>query len=227
MRYYPLLLELSDKRCLVVGAGRVGCRKIRALLKADPAEILVLDPAGLHDEELARHPRVHVEQRQFRPADVTGCSLVFAATPVREVNATVASACRAHHVWCNVADAPPESDFIVPAHIESGSLILALSSCGASPALVKALREDLEKWLGERYARLVCLLDRLRPQILALELGSDADAELFRTLCARPTREPLTEALNTHDSARAETLLREVLPPVLHSTLAELLHECN
>ncbi len=229
MRYYPIFLDLRGKRCLVVGAGRVGRRKIAGLLECDPAEVLVLDP-GVPSAEvrsLFEHPAVRHERRAFAADDAAGRQLAFAATPERTVNAFVAACCRDRGVPCNVADAPDQSDFLVPARVESGSLTLAVSTGGASPALARALREDLEKWLGRRYSRLVCLLDKLRPAILALRLGSDANAEMFRALCALPLRETLAEALNKSDFGRAEVLLREILPSVLHPFLAELLHELD
>lgn len=229
MRFYPLFLDLTGKYCLVVGGGRVGCRKVRTLLACSPAEVLVLDPGTPAPElaALAAQPGIRLERRAFRPEDAEGRTLAFAATPSREVNRLVAGHCRSLGVLCNVADAREESDFIVPAHVENGPLTLAISTGGASPALTRALREDLEKWLGERYCKLVWFLDRLRPEILALELGSDADADIFRSLCALPVRERLANALNEADKAAAEALLREMLPPALFSTLAELLHELD
>lgn len=227
MRYYPLFLDLRGARCLVVGAGRVGRRKLAGLLEADPAEVLVLDPGEPAAEALAlfAHPAVRYERRAFDAADAAGRRLVFAATPVRDVNALVTACCREQGILCSVADAPDEGDFIVPARVDGGPLTLAVSTGGASPALARVLREDLEKWLGRRYVRLVRLLDRLRPAVLALHLGSDADAELFRALLSM--RERLAEALNASDSNRADALLREVLPPALHPILAELLHELD
>lgn len=229
MRYYPIFLNLCGKRCLVVGAGRVGRRKIAGLLECDPAEVLVLDPDIPTTEigTLPEHPAVRHERRAFTADDATGRHLVFAATPSRSVNALVAACCRERGVPCNVADAADESDFLVPARVDSGPLTLAVSTGGASPALARALREDLEKWLGRRYCRLACLLDRLRPAILALGLGSDADAEIFRALCAMPLREKLAEALNSADFSQARTELRKILPSAVHPFLAELLHELD
>lgn len=229
MRYYPLFLDLRGKRCLVVGAGRVGRRKIAGLLDCEPAEVLMLDPGEPAAEvrALLAHPAARYERRAFAADDAAGRHLAFAATPARAVNAFVAACCRERGVLCNVADAPDESDFLVPARVDSGPLSLAVSTGGTSPALARALREDLEKWLGRHYFRLVYVLEKLRPAVLALRLGCDADAELFRALCAPSMRDRLTEALNDSDFGRAGALLREVLPPALHPILAELLHELD
>ena len=232
MRYYPLFLDLSEARCLLVGAGRVGRRKAATLLECRPASLLVLDPGmddaafrdSLSDMDCAP---LSCEARGFRPEDLEGVSLVFAATPSAEVNSAIARLCRASGVLCNVAG-PLEEDargsFIVPAHVEDGPLVLALSTSGGSPALARALKEDLESWLGAGYSRLVRLLEALRPRLLALGLGSDADAEIFRAICARPLRDELMAALAERDAARADALLAPVLPAALSFSALEIVH---
>ena len=83
---YPIFISLSGIRCLVVGLGQVGQRKLSGLLACNPASVLVLDPAGPATEsapeaaELLRDPRVHFERRACETADLNGCGLVFAAT---------------------------------------------------------------------------------------------------------------------------------------------------
>ena len=232
MRYSPLFLDLAETRCLLVGAGRVGRRKAATLLECRPASLLVLDPGmdeaafrdSLKDMDCAP---LSCEARSFRPEDIEGVSLVFAATPSAEVNSAIARLCRASGVLCNVAG-PLEEDargsFIVPAHVEDGPLVLALSTSGGSPALARALKEDLESWLSAGYSRLVLLLEALRPRLLALGLGSDADAEIFRAICARPLRDELMAALAERDAARADALLAPVLPSALSFSALEIIH---
>ena len=232
MRYYPLFLDLAEARCLLVGAGRVGRRKAATLLECRPASLLVLDP-GM-DEAAFREALngrdcapLSCEARPFRPSDIEGMSLVFAATPSAEVNTAIASLCRASGVLCNVAgplDDGERGSFIVPAHVEDGPLVLALSTSGGSPALARALKEDLESWLGAGYSRLVRLLEALRPRLLALGLGSDADAEIFRAICTRPLRDELMAALAERDAARTDALLAAVLPAALSFSALEIVH---
>lgn len=132
MRYYPVFLNLSGSTCLVVGAGSVGCRKIASLLACDPARIKVLDLAAPGEtlQAMLEDSRLAYEQRPFTPADVEGCTLVFAATSDRRTNAAVADACTERGIACNCADAPKESTFIVPAHIEQGTISIAVSTGG-------------------------------------------------------------------------------------------------
>ncbi|MBQ4615277.1 MAG: bifunctional precorrin-2 dehydrogenase/sirohydrochlorin ferrochelatase [Mailhella sp.] len=232
MRYYPLFLDLAEARCLLVGAGRVGRRKAATLLECRPASLLVLDP-GMEEHSFRSSlssldcSPLSCEARAFRPEDIEGVSLVFAATPSAEVNSAIARLCRASGVLCNVAG-PLEEDasgnFIVPAHVEDGPLVLALSTSGGSPALARALKEDLESWLCAGYSRLVRLLEALRPKLIGLGLGSDVDAEIFRALCARPLRDDIMDALAHRDVERADALLRTILPSALPFSAEEVLH---
>lgn len=226
MRYYPLLLDLRGRTCLVVGAGSVGRRKLASLLACGPARVLVLDanPAAPDDPEsatLLAHPAVSFEARPFTPVDAEGCALVFAATGNRAVNAAVADACRRGNVPCNVADAPDEGAFIVPAHFASGDLTVALSTGGHSPALARRIRRELQQWFGARYNAVTLLLGRLRPLVLALGRETGQNATLFRAVA----ESPLIDALAAHDRAEAERILSELLPAELHPHIVELLHE--
>lgn len=215
-------MDLATSRCLVVGAGAVGMRKLASLLKAAPSEILVVDPdpapACL---QLAGHPGVVLAKRRFLPEDCTGRTLVFAATGNRDVNAAVAACCAARGILCNIADSREESSFIVPACIERKGLSLAIATGGGSPALSRRIRQELETWLDDRYDGIGELLARLRPLVLALHRETGQNTHLFRSL----TYSPLAEALQRRDRKRCEILLRTLLPAELHSHITELLHD--
>ena len=232
MRYYPLFLSLADARCLVVGAGPVGRRKIADLLACAPSSLLVVDPhldqkaVAQAVEGLPLFPLV-LERRVFQPEDVENRTLVFAATPSAEVNSSIALLCRASGALCNVAGPLNEGvsgNFIVPAHLEEGPVALALSTGGCSPALARALKEDLRAWMKGGYASLALLLKALRPHLIALGLGSHADAEIFRTLCARPMRDMLMDALSREDTDEVDALLRPLLPSSLSFSSKEIFH---
>lgn len=218
--YYPLFLDLGSSRCLVVGAGRVGLRKTAALLKADPAEVLVLDPRPFGTEwRRLLHPALRLETRPFRAEDVSGRSLVFACAGARDVNAAVTEVCARQGVLCNCADAPQEGNCIVPATARKGDLTAALSTNGGSPAWARVLRHEMEEWLAPR-AAMTALLARLRPHVLALGEDTGQNTDLFRRLArSAPLRRALTEA----DTERCRALLLDMLPDALHPLIPELL----
>jgi precorrin-2 dehydrogenase / sirohydrochlorin ferrochelatase len=221
MRYFPVFLDLSGKRCLVVGAGGVGRRKLAALTACDPEEVLVLDVAGppASIQDLLEQPGIRFESREFRPGDLEGRFLAFVATGDRNANQTVAALCREQGILCNVVDDPEVCDFISPSSFNKGELSLAVSTGGASPALARQVRREIEEFLGDRYDGLLKLLSRLRPLVLALELPQPANAALFKSL----VESSLGEALVQGDMEQARVLLIRDLPPELQQYIPELL----
>jgi precorrin-2 dehydrogenase/sirohydrochlorin ferrochelatase len=217
-RYYPLFLDLSRAKCLVVGAGSVGRRKIGSLLASGVLKLVVLDPDLPDPALLPDHPALAFEARRFVPEDLAGCALVFAASGSRETNAVVAAACAERGIFCNCADAPLEGNCIVPVTTRAGAMTLALSTGGASPAYARSLREDLEVWLHAK-APLATLLGRIRPRLLALEKDTMHNTNLFRTL----VRSEIGASLAAGDLNRCRALLAAALPEELHPWIAEFL----
>lgn len=221
MHYYPLMLQTTGRSAVLVGAGEVGCRKLRDLLATSIASVLVLEPNPTAEAQtLCADPRIRLEKRGFEPLDVRNATLVFAATGSSAVNAAVVAACDEHRILCNSVDNPESGGFIVPARVVAGRVLITVSTQGASPALSRRLRSDLENF-AEPYAALGELLARLRPFVLALNEPCGQNATLFRSIAGSA----LCAALAEHNAPHCEALLRELLPASLHHVIAELLHE--
>ncbi|BAH75135.1 precorrin-2 dehydrogenase/sirohydrochlorin ferrochelatase family protein [Solidesulfovibrio magneticus] len=219
MRYYPIYVNLRGKRCLVVGAGQVGRRKIATLAECGAEEILVIDLAAAEAcAELLSHPAVVFACRPYETTDLDGRFLVIASTDDEALNWRISRECAERGIPCNIVDQPEKCSFIVPALFTQGDLTVAISTGGASPALARKIRQGLGEFLGSEYGALLILMSRLRPLVLGLGLGSPANSTLFREL----VNSPLLEALEQADTARAETILRDILPATLHGEAAGL-----
>jgi siroheme synthase-like protein len=157
--YYFACLDLTGRRCLVVGGGAVGLEKVRGLLAAGAAVTVV---APQIEPELRELPVTLVERR-YQPMDVEGRWLVVAATPEREVNRRVHRDASSARVFCNVADDPELCTFILPAIHREGSIAVAVSTGGASPALAQHLRTRVAELVTPRHAELAEELRELRP----------------------------------------------------------------
>jgi len=162
---YPAMLRLQGQRCLVVGAGDVAARKVEGLLACGAEVVVVAPEVGEALQALAEAGRVKVHQRPFRPADLAGCRLAIAATGSPEVNRAVAAEARKRGIWVNVVDEPGLCDFMAPAVVRRGPVVVAVSTGGASPALAAALRRQLEGAVGPAYGVLAERLQALRPWV--------------------------------------------------------------
>ena len=117
-------------------------------------------------------------------------ALVLAATDDPEVNAQVSAAAQAAAIWVNVADAPEFCTFIVPAQVRRGDLTVAISTGGASPALARKLRQELQQHFGPEYGPYLALLKAVRARLLAERRGQPDNARLFHQLVDSPCWRP-------------------------------------
>ena len=192
---YPMFLELAGRRCVVIGGGPIAEGKVSGLLAAG-AEVTVVSPTVTDTlADLARSGRIGVRRRAYRDGDLIGAALAFAATGDSAVNAAVAAEGRRHAIWVNAADDPAHCDFILPAVVRRGALAIAVSTGGASPALARAIREELEHTIGADYAALVDVAGDVRRALraegraVAGETWRSARADRrFRRLVARGQR---------------------------------------
>ena len=222
---YPIFVSLAGIHCLVVGLGQVGQRKLSGLLACDPASVLVLDLAepmanGAEAAALLQDPRVRFERRSCAQADLQGRALVFAATGSAAENSRIAALCAAAGILCNSASNPAEGCFQVPAVARHAQLAAALSTGGASPALARRWKGELQQWLEPR-SRMAALMGRLRPLVLALGEDTGHNTRLFRKLADSPLQQWLEE----NDLENCLRCLQAELPPALHADIAELLHD--
>src|SRR5438876_8799276 len=174
MGFYPVFLELAGRHVLVVGGGLVAERRVHGLLAAD-ATVTVVSPALTPAlAALASGGRLRHHRRGFEPGDLDGVDLAFAATDRGEVNAALFVAARARGVWVNAADDPAHCTFILPAVVRRGGLSVAVSTGGTSPALARAIREELERYLTAEYATLAEIAAEARRAMRAAGLVADA-----------------------------------------------------
>lgn len=161
---------------MVVGGGAVANRKARKLLQAR-AKVAVISPEIAPDLESVA---VEVHRRPYREGDLEGASLAFAATDVREVNASVAREARERGVFVNVADEPAEGDFALPSTLRRGRLQVSVSTGGASPTLATRIRHQLEGLFGTEWAGVVEELGRAREDGRKAEMGEVVEGCLSR-----------------------------------------------
>lgn len=218
MKYYPLFLDITRYKCLVLGAGSVARRKIATLVKAHALEIAVIDPyvpqetfCRAFEEEYDYEPNVLYFQRDFTSNDLENVRLAFACTASSQVNGNFAKICTEKNIFCNVIEEPERGNFIVPAHLDYENLVIALSSSGVSPAFTKALKDDLNNWVAKSYVPFLRLIKILRPLILK-NVEERKRPQIFRALVEKSFREEvmaIIELKKFHDLHRK---LAQVLP---------------
>jgi precorrin-2 dehydrogenase/sirohydrochlorin ferrochelatase len=207
MKYYPMFLRVAGRRCLVVGGGTVAERKVTALVEA-AAHVTVISPVTTPTiQALTARQAITHHARQYARGDVCGFFLAFGATDDEQAQQQLARDARAAGVLLNVADRPELCDFIVPAVAEQGDLVIAASTGGASPALAKRVRRDLQESFGPEYAEVLQLLQRLRERLAGRVASSAERQRIFTNL----VNSPLLEYLRQRQTHAIDQLLAETV----------------
>ena len=165
-RYYPVFLDLESKPVIVIGGGRVACEKVAGLRNAG-ARITIVSPELAPElQELKDAGEVEHIARPWQPSDLDGdWAMVMVATDDGAVNREASGESRARRIWVNAADDPANCDFILPAVVRKGKITLAASTAGASPALARRLREELDAYLTDDMPALADLLAEVRADL--------------------------------------------------------------
>jgi uroporphyrin-III C-methyltransferase/precorrin-2 dehydrogenase/sirohydrochlorin ferrochelatase len=90
---------------------------------------------------------------------------VFGATGDDTSDRAVSAAARAAGVPVNVVDRPELSDFIMPAVVDRGDVVIGISTNGASPILAQRVRAWIEDALPERLGHLARFARRFRSAV--------------------------------------------------------------
>ena len=161
MAYYPIFLEMEGRPCLVIGGGKEAQRKVTGLMAAG-GRVTVIAPKLTRDlQAMLAAGDIECVQREYQDGDVEGYDVCMVATDDGAVNGDVAAEGKRRGIWVNAADDTKNCDFILPAVIRRGSITIAASTGGTSPALARRLREELEAYLTEE---MPALADQLRYQ---------------------------------------------------------------
>ncbi len=167
---FSMFLRLEGRRCVVIGAGEIAAQKLDSLLAAGAQIHIVAPRASERIQQLVRQGTICWSRRTFESGDLSGVTLVIAATGNPEVNALVFREARRQGVLCNSVDEPEHCDFYYPAVVRRGDLQIAISTAGHSPALAQRLRCELESQFGETYSDWLSFLGLARRRLFQRQI---------------------------------------------------------
>lgn len=190
---------------MVIGGGKVGERKVLSLLQAKAFVKLISPEATPVLQKLAEEGQILWEKRIYQPGDLEGAWLVVAATNDPSTQRSIYDEANAKRVFCNMVDVPEFCSFIVPSVVKRGSLTIAISTSGASPAVARRIRESLEMQFGPEYEIYLKLMENLRKQILELNLSpTEKEIKLHRLAMA-----PIPQYIRNRDLDLLKTIIEK------------------
>lgn len=174
MAKYPIFLELSGRRAVVIGAGHVAARKVQSLLAAGARLVVVAEHIENMPSAIVRDPHVEMIKAKYSKDYLVGATIAIAATDNHELNKHVFKDCQELEILCNVVDEPELCDFYVPAVVKRGDLHIAVGTEGNCPAYAGHVRKKLEEIFTEKHGEFLAELERFRKHIIA-DVASPAD----------------------------------------------------
>ena len=180
--FYPVNLDIKGRKCVVVGGGRVALRKVKGLLDCK-ASVTVISPE-LHPHLAALQVQAEISwlEKKYSDNDIDGAFLVIAATNDQKAQDKVFRDAQRLNALLNVADVPGKCNFILPARVKRGSLSIAVSTGGKSPALAKMLRQKFERELDESYTILNDIMGIVRTEVLNCNLPQNENEHIFNAI---------------------------------------------
>jgi precorrin-2 dehydrogenase/sirohydrochlorin ferrochelatase len=203
--YYPVFLSLKDKSCVIVGGGNVAVRKAVRLIECG-ANVTVVDRQLVPEMAalVAKGSARHVDD-DYKKSHIEGAFLIIGATDRDEINNLIAQDARALNILVNIVDDPKRCDFILPSVLSRGSLAIAISTGGDSPALARKIRQELEDRFGPEYGYLLDIMGRLRELVLADGRPSAENKAVFEAVL----QSDILTAIREKDLSRIHSIIKE------------------
>ena len=177
--FYPIMVDISNKKIVVVGGGEIGYRKAKSFLEFG-AKIVVLSPKFIdrfYELEKEYKEQIRLINDFYKKEHIYGCFLVVGATSSRKTNKQISIDSKDFNILCNIADSKEESSFISPAIVNREGLIVSVSTGGKFPYLCKKVKEDMEDKYSKFDKEYMDLLEKIREVVLSEY--KDRSQELF------------------------------------------------
>ena len=206
MKYYPVNLDMTNKRCVIVGGGEIAERKVERLLECGAQVTVVsksLTPVLKTRKKTGQMDHI---DRDYEDQALDGAFMVIGATDRNDVNERISKDAMARGLLVNIVDDPDRCNFILPSLVQQGDLSIAISTGGKSPALAKKLRKELEKQYGPEYQTLLVIMGILRKRILAGDQRAADNKVVFEDL----VHSDILQAIREKDRGRVNTIIHDL-----------------
>lgn len=178
MAYFPFMIDIEGKNCLVAGGGKIALHKVKILVKFG---VRIKVVATEICEELFQFPCAF-QKREFEDGDIEGMDFVVAATDDEELNLYISKLCRQKNILINSVDMKDACSFIFPAIIQDKDLLVAVSTGGQSPAAAAYVKQTIQREIPGYYGEMIEQLGDYRKLVLETVDTSEKRKQVFNRL---------------------------------------------
>ena len=150
--WFPLFINLENKKVLVIGGGKVAAKKIEKILEYG-ADITVVTE-NVMEEKLLKLENVKIENNQKIENDkakieklVKGYFLVIAATDNEELNENIANVCDSNGMLINNVSSKVNMNAMFGGIVKNSEFQIAISTSGKNCKRSRAMKSEMQKVL--------------------------------------------------------------------------------
>lgn len=215
MEFLPLFHNIKNKRCVVIGAGSIALRKIRPLMEAGALIDIIAPNIDYRIEELATNQLIKIYKKTYENNDLKNSYLVISATNDEKINIQVSSYAKSLNIPVNVVDQPELCTVIFPSIVDRSPMLLAISSGGAAPVLVRMLRTKLESIIPSAYGRLAELARKFRPLVKEKITNPNSRKAFWEDIFTGEVAELVYTDKNSAAEAKLQQKIEDDTPKIL------------
>jgi len=209
MQHLPIFLNVRGKRTLIVGNGVSAARKADLLLRAGSDLTIVTPQLGDELIHLAESFKFAHQATALKAEDLDGCLIVFGCASDDAVNQNLCELAADAGILVNVSDQTEDCDFIMPAVVDRSPLLIAISSGGTSPLLVRMLKARFETTIPAAYGRLAEFAGSYRDKIKELIPNMTRRRRFWESMVSGPVAEHLFSSQFEQAESLMESQLEE------------------
>ncbi len=164
--YFPILISISNRPCLIIGGGPIARHKVESLLKFSPDITIIAPDVDEKLAEIAGENNYKILKKQYQASDLNGFELVIAATGKKDLSKQIWQDCKERKIKINTFDDHQYCDFILPATVKRGALTVSVGTQGKSPFLTKEIRRWMNRMFPPEWGEVVEIAADFRKQVL-------------------------------------------------------------
>ncbi|MBM2815250.1 MAG: uroporphyrinogen-III C-methyltransferase / precorrin-2 dehydrogenase [Ignavibacteria bacterium] len=178
-KYFPLLIDLSKYKILLIGGGSVAARKVKSLLLFNGNITVLAINVCEKINKLGEENLIKIIIKNFEKDDINDYDIIFSTIDDIDTSRIISESASEKKKLLNSADIPELCDFILPANIIRGPLTFSIASQGTAPFYVKFLKDKFSEQIPAKFEKIANLAAGFRQKVLELSNISEQDKKAY------------------------------------------------
>lgn len=146
--YFPLFIDLTDKKVLIFGGGTIATRRVLSLLEFGTNIKIVAPEVSLELIELEKSGEISIERREYTSGEINDCFMVLGATDNKKVNLDIYEECKRKKIIVNISSDQSKCDFFFPGIIKEKNLVIGVTASGKDHKMAKEVTKKIRNFIS-------------------------------------------------------------------------------